>query len=74
VHVSSVGALFPSRRPLDANSPVGTARERYLRSKADAERIARRHQDDGTPVTITYPPALLGPNDPKIGDPDHPAA
>jgi dihydroflavonol-4-reductase len=69
VHVSSVGALFPSRgRPLGPDSPVGTAREPYLASKAAAERVARRHQADGAPVVITYPPALLGPHDPKLGD------
>ena len=69
VYVSSVAALFPSRhRPLDADSPVGRAREPYLASKAAAERVARRHQAEGAPVVITYPPALLGPDDPKIGD------
>lgn len=69
VYVSSVAALFPSRNvPLSADSPVGTAREPYLASKAAAERVARRHQDDGAPVVITYPPALLGPHDPRLGD------
>jgi dihydroflavonol-4-reductase len=70
VHVSSVGALMPSRRrPLSPDSPVGRPRETYLASKAAAEVIARWHQDDGTPVVISYPPALLGPNDPHVGDP-----
>jgi len=69
IYVSSVAALFPSRRrPLTEDSPVGTAREPYLASKAAAERVARRHQDEGAPVAITYPPALLGPDDPKLGD------
>jgi len=68
VYVSTVGALFPSPGPLDTTSPVGGAREPYLASKAAAERIARRYQDDGAPVAITYPPALLGPHDPRIGD------
>lgn len=69
VHVSSVGALFPARgRVVGPDSPVGRARETYLRSKAAAERIARRYQDDGVPVVISYPPALLGPHDPYLGD------
>lgn len=69
IHVSSVGALFPARgRVIGPDSPVGRARETYLRSKAAAETIARRHQSDGAPVVITYPPALLGPHDPKLGD------
>jgi nucleoside-diphosphate-sugar epimerase len=69
VHVSTVGAMFPSRHaPLHGDSPVGRPRETYLASKADAERIARAHQSRGAPVLITYPPALLGPGDPKLGD------
>lgn len=69
VHVSSVGALFPARgRVIREDSPVGRAREAYLASKAAAEVIARRHQESGAPVVITYPPALLGPHDPNLGD------
>ncbi len=68
VYVSTVGALFPASGPLETTSPVGTARDPYLASKAAAERVARRYQDNGAPVVITYPPALLGPHDPRIGD------
>ncbi|MGH3880811.1 MAG: NAD-dependent epimerase/dehydratase family protein [Actinophytocola sp.] len=73
VHVSSVAALFDplstlNSRPLEPGSPVGRAREPYLASKAAAERVARRHQADGAPVAISYPPALLGPHDPRLGD------
>jgi dihydroflavonol-4-reductase len=39
-----------------------------MRTQVAAETIARRHQADGAPVVITYPPALLGPCDPKLGD------
>lgn len=67
VYVSTVGALFPAR-VINESSPVGSARETYLASKAAAERVARRHQDEGAPVVIAYPPALLGPDDPKLGD------
>lgn len=67
VHVSSIVALFPART-LDAASPVGRPREAYMASKAAAERVARRHAADGAPVLISYPPALLGPYDPKPGD------
>ncbi|GAA3796102.1 SDR family NAD(P)-dependent oxidoreductase [Sphaerisporangium flaviroseum] len=69
VHVSSVVAMFPARgRVVDAGSPVGRPRETYMATKAAAEVIARRHQDEGAPVVITYPPALLGPHDPNLGD------
>jgi nucleoside-diphosphate-sugar epimerase len=69
VYVSSVVALMPSRhRPLSADSPVGRSRETYFASKAAAEVVARRHQDKGAPVAISYPPAMLGPHDPHQGD------
>jgi dihydroflavonol-4-reductase len=69
VHVSSIVALLPTRDgALSVRSPVGAAAEPYFASKAAADRIARRHQATGAPVTITYPSALLGPYDPKLGD------
>jgi nucleoside-diphosphate-sugar epimerase len=68
VHVSTFGALLPATGPLTTGSPVGRTREPYLASKAAAEAVARRHQDDGDPVAIVYPPALLGPHDVRLGD------
>lgn len=69
VYVSTFGALLPTDQPvLGTDAPVGTATEPYLASKAAGERIARRHQADGAPVVITYPPGLLGPHDPNLGD------
>ncbi|MFI9008103.1 SDR family NAD(P)-dependent oxidoreductase [Actinosynnema sp. NPDC053489] len=69
VHVSSTAALFgPGVRVIDERSPVGTSREPYATTKAASEAIARRHQDEGAPVVVSYPPALLGPHDPKLGD------
>ncbi|WP_410582787.1 NAD-dependent epimerase/dehydratase family protein [Amycolatopsis sp. lyj-108] len=69
VHVSTVGAMLPAAAgTLRADTPVGTAREPYLASKAAAEEIARRHQREGAPVVITYPSALIGPHDPYLGD------
>ncbi|MBY8870764.1 NAD-dependent epimerase/dehydratase family protein [Micromonospora sp. PLK6-60] len=68
VHVSTFGTLVPAPGPVTADSPVRRPREPYLAAKAAAERVARRHQDEGAPVTIVHPPALLGPRDPKLGD------
>ncbi|WP_018657674.1 SDR family NAD(P)-dependent oxidoreductase [Actinomadura flavalba] len=69
VHVSTFGVLEPdAARRVTPGSPVARPREAYLASKAAADRVARRHQDAGAPVTITYPPALLGPADPALGD------
>lgn len=69
VYVSSVAALMPAKgRELRADLPVGRPRAAYPASKAAAEAVARRHQGQGAPVVITYPPALLGPHDPHLGD------
>ncbi|MEU4805564.1 SDR family NAD(P)-dependent oxidoreductase [Actinosynnema sp. NPDC023587] len=69
VHVSSVAALFgPGVRVIRESSPVGTGREPYAATKAGSEAVARRHQERGDPVVISYPPVLLGPHDPKLGD------
>lgn len=69
VHVSTFGALLPVRGGvIGPDSPVGSPSETYLASKAAAERVARRHQAEGAPVVITYPPALLGPHPPRLGD------
>ena len=56
VHVSSFSALLPPNgRVLTTQSPVGNPRGAYFRSKADSDRIARRYQEAGAPVVITYP-------------------
>ncbi|MFE9370412.1 NAD-dependent epimerase/dehydratase family protein [Streptomyces sp. NPDC006711] len=69
VHVSTVGAMFPAAGGVvRADSPPGMPREAYLASKSVAEAVARLHQEEGAPVVITYPPALLGPHDPHLGD------
>ncbi|ARP73913.1 NAD-dependent epimerase [Streptomyces pluripotens] len=69
VHVSTVGALYPAAQAaIRADSPLGMPHEAYLASKSVAEGIARLYQEEGAPVVITYPPALLGPHDPHLGD------
>jgi nucleoside-diphosphate-sugar epimerase len=68
VHVSSYVALLPSRTPVGPESPVGEGGPAYPRSKAESERIARRHQAEGAPVVTAYPGAVAGPDDPYVGD------
>lgn len=69
VHVSSFSALLPpGGRVLTANSPVGNPRGPYFRSKADSDRVARRYQESGAPVVITYPGTVVGPYDPHVGE------
>ena len=68
VYVSSTAALLqPNGQTLTPDSPVGHPPGPYLRSKAEAERVARRYQEAGAPVVITYPGGCLGPHDPHLG-------
>ncbi len=68
VHVSSYAALLPQSEALTPDSPTGTIQTPYSRSKAQSDRIARRFQEQGAPVVITYPGIVLGPNDPHMGE------
>ncbi|HEY2427355.1 MAG TPA: SDR family NAD(P)-dependent oxidoreductase, partial [Acidimicrobiales bacterium] len=62
VHVSSVSALFaPGVEVIHADLPPTRWGSGYGRSKAKAEEVARRLQEAGAPVVITYPGAVLGP-------------
>ena len=69
VYVSSVLALLPSRGAvLTPDSPVGRPLGAYSRSKADAERVAREHQEAGAPVVVVSPGSVWGPHDPHFGE------
>ena len=66
VHVSSMLALFPPQgRIMTADDPVVVPRSTYAITKADSERVAREIQQRA-PVTIVYPTAIQGPNDPTF--------
>jgi len=68
VHVSSCVALYPpGPGVLTPDSPVRRPQGSYCRSKAESERVARRYQAQGAPVVITYPGAVIGPDDPYLG-------
>ena len=67
--MSSFSALLPPNgRVLTADSPVGDPRGPYFKSKADSDRVARRYQQSGAPVVITYPGTVIGPHDPHVGE------
>ena len=62
IHVSSTSALFePGVGPLHPDLPVASCALAYGRSKARCETEARRYQEQGAPVVITYPSGILGP-------------
>jgi nucleoside-diphosphate-sugar epimerase len=68
VHVSTFAALLPSSVTLTPDAPVGTIRTTYSASKAASDRVARRFQEQGAPVVITYPGVVMGPHDPYMGE------
>ena len=69
VHVSSFVALIGDRgKVLTPDSPPTQPRGVYARSKADSDGVARRYQEEGAPVVITYPGGVWGPNDPHLGE------
>jgi dihydroflavonol-4-reductase len=69
VHVSSVVALVGKKGAvLSPSSEPGTPPGAYCRSKADSDRVARKYQEAGAPVVITYPGSVWGPNDPHLGE------
>jgi dihydroflavonol-4-reductase len=69
VQVSSIAALFPpGGRVLTTHSPANEPRGAYFGSKADSDRVARRYQEAGAPVVITYPSVVLGAHDPHLGE------
>ena len=63
--VSSLTAIFDHRAGrVTADSPLVESPTRYGRSKAASDAFVRSLQDEGHPVAIVYPSAILGPNDP----------
>jgi dihydroflavonol-4-reductase len=69
VLVSSLGALYPPNgKVLTEDSPVQDPPGAYYKSKAEAERIARRNQERGAAVVISYPGMAVGPQDPHFGE------
>ena len=66
VYVSTVGVFYPlTSAELDADADVSTGCGPYTASKIAAERVARRHQSGGAPVTCVYPGGVIGPCDPN---------
>ncbi|MGV9802051.1 NAD-dependent epimerase/dehydratase family protein [Mycobacterium sp. NPDC003449] len=62
VSVSSYSALFPPPDGvITADTPPAAGRSPYARTKAYADRVARRLQDRGVPIVVTYPSSVVGP-------------
>lgn len=62
VSVSSYSALFPPPDGvITADTPPAPGRSPYAQTKAYADRAARRLQEAGAPVVVTYPSSVVGP-------------
>ena len=67
LYVSSLSSLFNPNLPrIDEAAPLAQTQNPYAKSKTDAEVLVRQWQAAGKPVQITYPAAVLGPDDPKL--------
>jgi dihydroflavonol-4-reductase len=72
VYVSSLSVFFvPSGPPVSPELPIAPATTAYARSKAQAEVYARRLQDQGAPIRLSYPAGIVGPDDPGMSDANH---
>jgi nucleoside-diphosphate-sugar epimerase len=61
VSVSSYSALFPPPTAvITPDSPTAPGRSTYAKTKGYADRAARRLQDAGAPVVVTYPSSVVG--------------
>lgn len=70
VYVSSVTALYdPKASVLNEQSLPGNANDAYGASKVECEHYVRGLQGAGHPVQITYPGAVIGPDDPALTEP-----
>lgn len=62
ISISSYSALFPSPDGvIGPDTPTAAGRSAYARTKAYADRAARRLQRSGAPVVVTYPSSIVGP-------------
>lgn len=62
VLVSSYSALFPPPNGIiSPDTPTASGRSAYAKTKGYADRVARRLQQTGVPVVVTYPSSVVGP-------------
>ncbi|KZS83116.1 NAD-dependent epimerase/dehydratase family protein [Mycobacterium persicum] len=62
VSINSYSALFPPPGPvIGPDTPTAAGRSAYAKTKGYADRVARRLQDEGAPIVLTYPSSVVGP-------------
>jgi nucleoside-diphosphate-sugar epimerase len=69
LYVSSAVALYRSGLPSITTKTLGeTSGSAYTRSKVECEIYVRSLQATGAPIRITYPGAVIGPDDPGLSE------
>ena len=69
VHISSITAIFNADADKVTADAVPTPSSMpYGQSKVEAEAYVRRLQANGAPVSVVYPGAIIGPDDPGLSD------
>jgi len=69
VHLSSTTVFDPTGlERADANAPIVANGDAYAASKVAAETRVRELQARGAPIAITYPPGVIGPEDPGLSE------
>lgn len=69
VYVSSISVTMQTGFDvIDETTPLANTREPYSRSKRDSDEYVRGLQKKGHPIQITYPSAIVGPDDPRLSE------
>lgn len=69
VHLSSTTVFDPKGlERADEETPLNENGDAYARSKVAPEQHLRKLQDQGAPIAITYPPGVIGPDDPGLSE------
>ncbi|MGB1581818.1 MAG: NAD-dependent epimerase/dehydratase family protein [Nevskiales bacterium] len=72
LYVSSISVLMQTGFDvIDETTPLANTREAYSRSKRDSDEYVRELQRQGYPIQITYPSAIVGPDDPRLSEANH---
>ncbi|NRB38935.1 MAG: NAD-dependent epimerase/dehydratase family protein [Pseudomonadales bacterium] len=71
VYISSVAAIFdPSATVLNEDTPLIEPKTAYAKSKNECELYIRELMSMGAKIAITYPAAVMGPDDPGLSEPN----
>lgn len=70
IYISSVSALYHGvAENLTVNSPPGTAKSAYARSKIACEEYIRELENRSNSVYSVYPGGIIGPDAPELNEP-----